>query len=113
MPITRRDHDDSVVRPFLTGLLPDNNEVLRRWGPRFQFSARNPLRLLSQVGEECAGAVQFVRPEKAALWLDGDTPAGIAWPAEGEPVERLADLMTDHSRSRRIGDNLPLAYRRH
>lgn len=104
MPVTRREHDNSVVRPFLSGLLPDNNEVLRRWGQRFQVSARNPFRLLSHVGEECAGAVQFIPPEKAGCWLGGDAPEGVTWLAEDELAERISDLLKDHSRARRLGD---------
>lgn len=104
MPLTRREHDDAVVRPFLSGLLPDNNEVLRRWGQRFQVSARNPFRLLSHVGEECAGAVQFIPPESAGRWLAGKAPDGVAWLADDELVERISDLVNDHSRARRIGD---------
>jgi serine/threonine-protein kinase HipA len=104
MPVTRREHDDAVVRPFLSGLLPDNNEVLRRWGRRFQVSARNPFRLLSHVGEECAGAVQFIPTENATRWLGGQAPAGVSWLEEEELIERVADLVIDHSRSRRLGD---------
>jgi len=104
MPVARREHGDAVVSAFLAGLLPDNHEVLRRWGQRFQVSARNPFRLLSHVGEECAGAVQFVPPEKAGRWLAAEAPEGVTWLAEEELVERISDLVNDHSRARRIGD---------
>ncbi|MCB1079785.1 MAG: HipA N-terminal domain-containing protein, partial [Verrucomicrobiae bacterium] len=56
MPLVRREYSDEVVRPFIAGLLPDDAEVLRRWGQKFQVSPRNPFRLLAHVGEECAGA---------------------------------------------------------
>ncbi len=79
MPLSKRDHPEATVRPFITGLLPDNDEVLRRWGRLYQVSARNPFRLLSHVGEDCAGAVQFVRPDRAAVWLEGEAPRGITW----------------------------------
>jgi serine/threonine-protein kinase HipA len=104
MPVTQREHDDAVVRPFLSGLLPDNAEVLRRWGRRFQVSAGNPFRLLSHVGEECAGAVQFVPEEGASRWLAGRAPEGVSWLTDDELVERISDLVDDHSRARRIGD---------
>jgi len=105
MPVTGREHGDAVVRPFVSGLLPDNNEVLRRWGQRFQVSARNPFRLLYHVGEECAGAVQFVPPERAERWLAGDAPSGVAWLKDAELIERVAELAGDHSRARRIGED--------
>lgn len=104
MPVTRREHDDAVVRPFISGLLPDDNEVLRRWGRRFQVSPRNPFRLLTHVGEECAGAVQYVPPEDAERWLNGRAPEGVSWLAEEELAERLEELASDHSRARRFGD---------
>ncbi len=53
------------------GLLPDNNEILRRWGQRFHVSPRNPFRLLTHVGEDCAGAVQLVKPETLSDYLAG------------------------------------------
>jgi len=42
MPLTSREHPDAVVRPFISGLLPDSHETLRRWGRRFQVSPREP-----------------------------------------------------------------------
>ena len=52
------------IEAFLWGLLPDNDRVLENWGRRFQVSPRNVFRLITHVGEDCAGAVQFVRPER-------------------------------------------------
>ena len=51
-------------RPILWGLLPDNERVLDRWAKKFQVSARNVFALISHVGEDCAGAVQFVTPDR-------------------------------------------------
>ncbi|MCB1066356.1 MAG: HipA N-terminal domain-containing protein, partial [Verrucomicrobiae bacterium] len=104
MPINTKVHGDKVVRAFVAGLLPDDSEVLRRWGQKFQVSPRNPFRLLEHVGEECAGAVQFVIPEKADLWLSGNTPAGVDWLDESEFEERIQGLVADRSRARRLGD---------
>jgi serine/threonine-protein kinase HipA len=104
MPVTRREHDDAVVRPFITGLLPDDNEVLRRWGQRFHVSPNNPFSLLFHVGEECAGAVQFVRPERAERWLAGEAPEGVAWLTNDGLIEHISDLVADRARARRIGD---------
>ena len=65
MPLARAKHDHDVVEAFLWGLLPDNEGVLRSWARRYQVSPRNVFRLLMHVGEECAGAVQLVAPERA------------------------------------------------
>jgi serine/threonine-protein kinase HipA len=81
-------------------LLPDDDKLLQRWGQRFQVSARNPFRLLAHVGEECAGAVQFVRPERI-----GATPAGgVNWLDEEELAQRIKALLSDHAQARRAGD---------
>jgi HipA-like protein len=69
MPFAATAHSHDTIEAFLWGLLPDNEGVLKRWGERFQVSARNAFRLLMHVGEECAGAVQLVQAEKAAEWL--------------------------------------------
>jgi serine/threonine-protein kinase HipA len=63
-PLAAREHGPSAVQAFLWGLLPDNELVLSRWATKFQVSARNAFALLSHVGEDCAGAVQFVTPER-------------------------------------------------
>jgi HipA-like protein len=46
-------------RPSCGGSLPDNEMVLERLAMKFQISARNLFGLMSNVGEDCAGAVQF------------------------------------------------------
>src|ERR1700730_16545038 len=63
-PLAAKEHGPSVVQAFLWGLLPDNELVLNRWATKFQVSARNVFALISHVGEDCAGAVQFVIPDR-------------------------------------------------
>lgn len=109
MPLAGAHYTDAVVRPFLWGLLPDNDEVLRRWGQRFHVSPRNPFRLLAHVGEECAGAVQFLRPERVEEWLQGTAPGGINWLDEKELEQRIRELVADHAGSRRVGDEGPFS----
>jgi serine/threonine-protein kinase HipA len=60
MPLAAAGHGDDAVRPFLWGLLPDNEETLSQWGRRYGVSPRNPFALLSFFGEDLAGAVQLV-----------------------------------------------------
>ena len=84
------------MHTFLWGLLPDNELVLGRWAQRFQVSARNAFALVSHVGEDCAGAVRFVRPERVDTCL-GSEPERIAWIDTDEVAERLRLLRADHS----------------
>lgn len=93
MPLRQLQHPDSVVRPFLMGLLPDNERVLERWGRQYHVSSRNPFALLRHVGEDCAGAVQFVAPDRIAKLLAGD--GGVEWLDESQVEDRLRILRGD------------------
>lgn len=92
MPLTAAEHDHRVVDAFLWGVLPDSLEVLRRWGRDYRVSDRNPFALLEHVGEDCAGAVQFVRPERLPA-LAGPEP--VEWLTRAEVGARLRTLRAD------------------
>jgi serine/threonine-protein kinase HipA len=93
MPLTRSVHDDRPVRAFLWGLLPDSERVLERWAQTYHVSPRNPFALLRHVGEDCAGAAQFVTPERVDVILEGE--GGVRWMDEDEVTERLGILRRD------------------
>lgn len=59
MPVAGRVFGDKIVRPFLFGLLPDSHDVRRSLGREYSVSADNPFALLSCIGLDCPGAVQF------------------------------------------------------
>ncbi|MAO57251.1 MAG: serine/threonine protein kinase [Rhodospirillaceae bacterium] len=96
MPLAAAEHGHDVIEAFLWGLLPDNDRVLDRWARRFQVSARNAFALLSHVGEDCAGAVQFVSHERIDA-LTNKEPEPVVWLSEGEVAERLRTLREDHA----------------
>jgi serine/threonine-protein kinase HipA len=92
MPLTGDDFGDSTVKPYLWGLLPDNEAVLQRWGREFAVSARNPFAILAQVGEDCAGAVQIVQHER----LDAARASGTIEPvSDAEIAAALRELGRD------------------
>lgn len=63
-PLDSRPHD---VEAWLDGLLADNDEVRRRWATDYGVYSTRPSDLLgTPVGRDCAGAVQFCRPEDTA-----------------------------------------------
>jgi serine/threonine-protein kinase HipA len=95
MPLTVSTHGDQVVRAFLWGLLPDNEQVLDRWARGYQVSARNPFALLRHVGEDCAGAAQFAVPDRVDALLAGE--GGVDWIDEDEIARRLRTLRRDPS----------------
>lgn len=93
MPLSEPTYRGAVVRAFCQNLLPDNERVLERWGREFQVSAGNPFALLRHVGEDCAGAVQFVRSERVPMLL---ARAGSVTPLTDEDVaDRLRTLRRD------------------
>lgn len=103
LPIARDKHPHEIIAAVLWGLLPDNENTLQRWADKFQVSARNPMALLAHVGEDCAGAVQFVLPERFGRISD-DAEDGIEWLDESSIAQRLQQLRQDSGASRRPGD---------
>ncbi len=94
MPLQVRSHADHVIAPWLWGLLPDNDAVLRRWARQFHVSASSPFSLLATpVGEDCAGAVRFAPAEEAERILG--RAGEVAWLAEEDVAQRLRDLRQD------------------
>ena len=94
MPPADQMHGDARLTPWLWGLLPDNGDVLARWGRDFGVSAASPFSLLgTQVGHDCAGAVQFCAPDEV------DNIVGrrgeITWLTEADIASRLRTLRAD------------------
>ncbi|MEI9994650.1 MAG: type II toxin-antitoxin system HipA family toxin [Rhizomicrobium sp.] len=96
MPLAAAEHRPAVVEAFLWGLLPDNEMVLGRWAQKFQVSARNVFALMSHVGEDCAGAVQFIPPERLEEIQSGKDDK-VDWLDERGIAERLRTLREDHA----------------
>ncbi|MCH6256993.1 type II toxin-antitoxin system HipA family toxin [Puniceicoccaceae bacterium K14] len=100
MPLADRTHGDSVVRPFLWNLLPDDTRLLATWGRQFHIDPSNCFALLREIGEDCAGAVRFVTPER-----DSEITQGGLHPISEEEIgQRLAQLERDPSASRSPSD---------
>jgi serine/threonine-protein kinase HipA len=103
LPLARREHRHDAVEAFLWGLLPDNENVLARWGREFHVSSRNPFALLAHVGHDCAGAVQIVTPDRVAE-IEGPGPVRVDWIEEADLAERLRMLRGDETAWSRTGD---------
>lgn len=102
MPLAARSHGHREINAFIWGLLPDNDRTLERWARQFHVSARNAFALIGNVGEDCAGAVQFVRPERLEEIGQGGT---VEWLDENEIAKRLNSVLTDASTGRTARDN--------
>lgn len=104
MPLARRAHRGDVLLAYLWGLLPDNEVILDAWAKRFNVSARNVFGLLSHVGEDCAGAVRFVTPDRAET-LATRARGKVHWLDESAIASRLRALRDDESAWRAATDS--------
>jgi serine/threonine-protein kinase HipA len=104
MPLGSARPGHARIEAFLWGLLPDNDRVLQNWGKRFQVSPKNVFRLISHVGEDCAGAVQFLSPERRETLIAEPAAREIQWLTEEDVAERLRTLRADHSAWRVASD---------
>jgi len=101
LPLQSAPVTGAKVTNFLWGLLPDNQRTLDGWARHFGVSARNPVALLANVGEDCAGAVQFVRPECVADIIHAaQKRLEIDWLTDQELEQRIRRLAQDSSEGR-------------
>jgi serine/threonine-protein kinase HipA len=96
LPLAPGQQGQRKIESFLWGLLPDNEIVLGQWARKFHVSPRNVFGLISNVGEDCAGAVQFVRPDRLDAVRAGAEPE-IQWLNEAGVADRLRALRQDQS----------------
>lgn len=86
LPLAAREHAARVVGPYLWNLLPDNHTTLVDWARKFNVKL-NAFALLEHVGEDVAGAAQFVRPERLEQVMGQDS-GRIQWIDEAEIARR-------------------------
>ena len=103
LPLAQSEHPHAPIDTFLWGLLPDNDAVLQRWGRQFGVSDRNAFALIGEVGEDCAGAVQFVAEDRLPETTDVKSGT-IAWLTEADVADRLRLLRDDAATGRLSGD---------
>ena len=99
MPMAISEHLHEKIDAFLWGLLPDNEGTLNRMGREHHVSPRNAFGLIAAVGEDCAGAVQFIRPDRLEA-LSAASITDIHWLGEKEIAERLRTLRGNHNAGR-------------
>lgn len=94
LPLAAGQHRSKAVMAYLRGLLPDSEAVLVRWGSRFGVSHNNPFALLGHVGEDVAGAVQFVKESRLE---EATAPGAVDYVDESYVESRLKALKTDRA----------------
>jgi len=89
------EHSDRVVRPWIEGLLPDNEQVIARWSRQFQVDTSAFSLLGTRIGEDCAGAVQFARPERLEELMVGG--GDVEWLGDERLAEHIRGLRRDRT----------------
>jgi serine/threonine-protein kinase HipA len=64
MPVSNRIFGDDVVRPYLLGLLPDDERQRRAIAREYDVGAHDPVGLLAHIGLDCPGGVQLCSEDK-------------------------------------------------
>jgi serine/threonine-protein kinase HipA len=103
MPLAQITYPHKPVLSYLWNLLPENPNVLQRWGQQYHVSAANPFKLLAHVGADVPGAAQFIPPERLEEIQSAQQPT-IDWMTLDELAERLRQLRADIAAVRRPGD---------
>lgn len=103
LPLSAASHPPAAVAAVAWGLLPDNDTTLQGWASRFHVSPRNPVSLLAHVGEDCAGAVQFVAPDRVEAVIAGEAD-GIEPLSDAQVASRLSQVRRDVGSGRWLGD---------
>ena len=93
-PLDDRPVGDVSLRHWLTGVLPDDDRVLRSLCEEHDVSGPDRLALLgTPMGAECAGAVQFCRPDVTEKLLAGE--GGLHELSDYEVIDWLRRLRND------------------
>jgi len=95
LPLAGRTFAGVPVERYLRGLLTDDPARLRRLAAHFGVDATNAYALLAQLGEDCPGAVQFVRPERLETLLHAE-PEQIDWLTAAAFAAQLDALVAEN-----------------
>lgn len=63
IPVSNRTYGQQVMNPYLFGLLPDSEDQRKAIAAEFDARPNNPVALLSHIGLDCPGGVQFCAEE--------------------------------------------------
>ncbi len=83
MPLVRGEYPDEAVRRVLLGILPHRRETLDQIARDHHVAPDDPFALLGELGEDCPGAMQYVRAERVDAMLDAEVGT-VAWLSEKE-----------------------------
>jgi len=62
-PLADKAYSGAVVYNFFDNLLPDSADIRLRIQQRFKILSNHPFDILSQIGKDCVGALQFSKED--------------------------------------------------
>ena len=95
MPIGLPEYKDRTVRPYLMGLLPDDESTRTAIGAPYGISADNPFRLLSVIGFDCPGAVEIRNTDDVAC--DQPSADDLVHLSDNDIASKLAAIRANAS----------------
>lgn len=92
LPLRESRYVGAPVAAVLDNLLPDNEDIRRRLAARVKVEGHDPYSLLSVIGRDCAGALQFLP--------DGEEPGPVGQ-ISGRPIsdDDVARILEDLGRT--------------
>ena len=93
MPARDEPYDARRVAPFLEGILPENPQTRRHWASMLGADSDDPFSLLSKMGWDCPGAVQFCEPDELDEMFDRTSE--VVPVRESDIADRLRALRND------------------
>ena len=63
-------HRGDSVKFYFDNLLPDSRDIRERFAIKFNAKSSSPFDLLVELGRDCVGAIQLLRPEEAPEKID-------------------------------------------
>lgn len=103
LPLATMQHGHVAVAAVVEAYLPDRTAVRDRLARDHGLSDTDLFGLLRVVGEDCPGAIQFVRPDRVDALASGEAD-GIAWLTHEDLVTRVQALEHPDAPFRLIGD---------
>jgi serine/threonine-protein kinase HipA len=97
LPTAIATHVGPPVTTFLRGLLPESDAALDAVGRRYRIDTRDELALLSVIGQDCAGAVQFCVPDEVEATIRRE--GSLKECSVGDIGIRLDEMDTDENAS--------------
>lgn len=96
LPLAGREYRGRQLEWYLQGILPDGERRLNALAFRFGVQANDPYALLAHIGEDCAGAVQFVREERIED-VQRDDATALEWLSDHDLATLLRELRAENA----------------